>query len=127
MNAFQLALLQTDTEKRSSYYRLPVLFLAAMEFAVVMRLSRFSDPQQVLRFLLTPFHHSFDPALAYLALGALPLLSIAYALLGKDHKGYVTCTSSIPTGNVVDMRLLGGAALFGIGWGIVGICRASFI
>jgi uncharacterized protein len=105
-------------------YRLPILFFSALDFALVIRIANFSNPSKVLRFLLTPLHTSFDPSLAYLALGALPIMAAANALLGYQHRGYITGTTTVPTSKDVTPRLVGGAALFGVGWGLGGICRA---
>jgi hypothetical protein len=92
-----------------------VAFCSAIAFALSLRLSNLSDPRRVLAFLLMPAHAAFDPSLAYLAVGAIPLASALYRFGGVrvQRKGGV------------DARLLTGAALFGIGWGIAGICRES--
>jgi uncharacterized protein len=95
--------------------RQAVAFCSAFAFALSLRLSNLSDPRRVLAFLLTPAHTAFDPSLVYLAVSAIPLRSVLYRV-GKvrvERKGKVNA------------RLLAGAALFGIGWGIEGICRKS--
>ncbi|KAI0320744.1 hypothetical protein OF83DRAFT_509271 [Amylostereum chailletii] len=99
-------------QEASAVPRLPVQFFTAASFAFSLRVSKLVDPQRVLSFLLLPFHSAFDPSLVYLALGALPLLSILY------HKGAQKICSS----QGVDGRLVLGAALFGVGWGMEGIC-----
>jgi uncharacterized membrane protein YedE/YeeE len=81
-----------------------------------LRLSNLTNARRVLGFLLTPAHSAFDPSLAYLAVGAVPLTSLLY------HIG--TVHVQLKKGKV-DGRLLVGAALFGVGWGIEGICRKS--
>jgi uncharacterized membrane protein YedE/YeeE len=95
--------------------RQAVAFCSAFAFALSLRLSNLSDPRRVLAFLLTPAHTAFDPSLVYLAVGALPLASVLYRVgsVRLERKGKV------------DGRLFAGAALFGIGWGIAGICRKS--
>jgi len=92
--------------------RQAVAFCTAFAFALSLRLSNLSDPRRVLAFLLTPAHTAFDPSLVYLAVGALPLASVLYRVgsVRLERKGKV------------DGRLFAGAALFGIGWGIAGIC-----
>jgi uncharacterized membrane protein YedE/YeeE len=61
-------------------------------------------------------HPAFDPALLYLAGGALPLLAILYRF----------GTVKIQSSGVVDAKLIFGAAVFGIGWGMQGICSTQF-
>jgi len=95
--------------------RQAVAFCSAFAFAMSLRLSNLSDPRRVLAFLLTPAHTAFDPSLVYLAVGAIPLASVLYRF------GRVRVQSK----GKVDARLLTGAALFGVGWGIEGICRKS--
>lgn len=95
------------------YARQAVAFCSAFGFAFALRLSNLSDPRRVLAFLLTPAHTAFDSSLAYLAVGAIPFTTLLYRF------GAVR----VPKKGKVDGRLLAGAALFGIGWGIEGICR----
>jgi uncharacterized protein len=98
-----------------AYARQAVAFCTAFAFAFALRLSNLSDQRRVLAFLLTPAHRAFDSSLVYLAIGAVPLSSVLY------HVG----KARIPNKGRVDPWLLAGAALFGIGWGIEGICRES--
>lgn len=92
-----------------------VAFCSAFAFSLGLRLSNLTDARRVLGFLLTPAHNSFDPSLVYLAIGAVPLASVLYRVgsVRVQRKGKV------------DAQLLAGAAVFGIGWGIEGICRKS--
>ena len=90
-------------------------FCSAFAFALGLRLSNLTDPRRVLAFLVTPAHIAFDPSLVYLAIGAIPLATVLYRV------GSVR----VPRKGKVDARLLAGAAVFGVGWGIEGICRRS--
>lgn len=92
-----------------------VAFCSAFAFSLGLRLSNLTDARRVLGFLLTPAHSAFDPSLVYLAIGAVPLASVLYRVgsVRVQRKGKV------------DAQLLAGAAVFGIGWGIEGICRKS--
>jgi hypothetical protein len=92
-----------------------VTFCSAFAFSLGLRLSNLTDARRVLGFLLTPVHSAFDSSLVYLAIGAVPLVSILYRVgsVRVQRKGRV------------DAQLLAGAAVFGIGWGVEGICRKS--
>jgi hypothetical protein len=94
-----------------------VAFCTAFAFSLGLRLSNVTDARRVLGFQLTPAHSAFDPSLVYLAIGAVPLASVLYRV------GSVRVQSK----GKVDAQLLAGAAAFGIGWGIEGICRKSLI
>ncbi|KAH9173591.1 hypothetical protein EDB89DRAFT_1958676 [Lactarius sanguifluus] len=89
-----------------------VISAARFGFAFALRLSNLSDSRRVLAFLLTPAHTAFDSSLVYLAVGAIPLTTLLYRI----------GTVRVPKKGKVDARLLTGAALFGVGWGIEGIC-----
>lgn len=95
--------------------RQAVAFCSSFAFALALRLSNLSDPRRVIAFLLTPAHAAFDPSLVYLGIGAIPLASVLYRVgsVRMQRRGEV------------DARLLVGAAMFGVGWGIEGICRKS--
>jgi hypothetical protein len=98
-----------------AWARQVVAFFSSFAFALALRLSNLSDERRVLAFLLTPAHNTFDSSLVYLAIGAVPLSSLLYRV-GKVR---------VPNEGTIDARLLAGAALFGVGWGIEGICRES--
>ncbi|KAG6832326.1 hypothetical protein H0H87_001967 [Tephrocybe sp. NHM501043] len=83
--------------------RLLVFLTTGFQFALALRFSNLSEPTRVLSFLGLPLSPSFDPSLAFLAAGALPTSVILYRYF-------------------FDKKLIVGAALFGIGWGLAGIC-----
>ncbi|KAK0483785.1 hypothetical protein IW261DRAFT_981105 [Armillaria novae-zelandiae] len=97
-------------------------FNNGFNFALALSLSNLIDPIKVLTFLLLPIHSAFDPSLAFLAMGALPTSIILYAFFRGKQMPILGGSWAIPTGGKVDMKLLTGAALFGVGWGISGVC-----
>ncbi|KIL69912.1 hypothetical protein M378DRAFT_68569 [Amanita muscaria Koide BX008] len=98
-------------------------FLAAsVEFALALRLSGLTDPVRVVSFLLLPFHRAFDVSLAFLALGVLPLSILLYKYTRGSEKPRLGGEWAIPKGGEIDANLLVGAAIFGVGWGLAGIC-----
>lgn len=77
----------------------------------------------MLSFLVLPIHQSFDPSLAFLAAGALPLSMFLYHLCRGPEKPRLGGAWAVPKGGQIDSKLIIGAALFGVGWGMAGICR----
>ncbi|KAK0210895.1 hypothetical protein DFS33DRAFT_1296217 [Desarmillaria ectypa] len=97
-------------------------FNNGFNFALALSLSNLIDPIKVLTFLLLPIHSAFDPSLAFLAMGALPTSIILYNFFCGMRRPILGGSWAIPTGGEIDTKLLTGAALFGVGWGISGIC-----
>lgn len=122
--------------------RLAAAFTSAVDFALALRLSNLVDVQKVLSFLVLPASlqplldaplravglvdgpatRPFDPSLAFLAAGALPLGMVLYRYLRGPEVPHLGGPWNIPRGGVVNARLLVGAAIFGVGWGMLGIC-----
>lgn len=109
-------------ETRTSL-RILTSLITGFQFAVALRLSNLTDPNRVISFLLLPIDSSFDPSLAFLAVGALPLAMLLYRFGRGDEKPRLGGKWAIPTTKQIDMKLVLGAAIFGIGWGLGGICR----
>jgi uncharacterized protein len=89
-------------------------------FAVGLVLAGMTQPAKVIAFL--DFFGHWDPSLAFVMGGAIAVYMPLYrlALLRQVPLG---CEKySFSTMETIDSRLLGGAALFGIGWGLAGYC-----
>ena len=100
--------------------RLMSLFCGLL-FGLGLALSGMVDPERVLGFL--DVAGAWDPSLAFVMGGALLVFMPGYFLLVRPRRqsllGEPMAAVPAPT---LDARLLGGAALFGIGWGMAGIC-----
>ncbi|RYZ10052.1 MAG: YeeE/YedE family protein [Myxococcales bacterium] len=84
-------------------------------FAVGLALSGMTDPGKVLGFL--DVAGIWDPSLAFVMAGAVSVHFVWLRWLASPRGG-----ASHPPSSVVDARLLAGAALFGVGWGLAGYC-----
>ncbi|APJ16193.1 MULTISPECIES: YeeE/YedE family protein [Aeromonas] len=95
--------------------------LAGLLFGLGLAISGMIDPARVIGFLDLAGH--WDPSLAFVMGGALLAFMPGYLLLVKPLKRSLLGEpmASVPAPKL-DRRLIGGSALFGIGWGLAGIC-----
>ncbi|KAF8798186.1 DUF395-domain-containing protein [Phlegmacium glaucopus] len=103
-----------------SNLRILARLFTSFQFALALHLSNLNDARRVLSFLL-PFHRAFDPSLALVAAGALPTGILLYHFVRGSGHARLGGTTLVKPGKI-DGRLLIGSAVFGIGWGMAGIC-----
>ena len=97
-----------------------VAFVAGLTFAIGLGVSGMTQPSKVIAFL--DVAGPWDPSLAFVMLGAIGVhLFFARAVQSGAAPRFAP-TFSPPLTTGIDRRLLLGAALFGIGWGIAGFC-----
>lgn len=112
--------------------KLPYLATAALSGALFgsgLYVSQMVDPLKVLRFLdFTAIPTGgWDPSLAFVMGAALIVMFVAVRI-GKGRQAPLFDTNfHEPEYRRVDRRLIGGAVLFGIGWGMAGICPGPAI
>lgn len=94
--------------------------LAGLLFGAGLALSGMIDPAKVLGFL--DVAGDWDPSLAFVMGGALAVTLLGYRLVLRRPHPLFDAAFHLPTRRDIDARLLGGAALFGIGWGLAGYC-----
>lgn len=106
--------------------RLPLASLATGTiFGAGLALSDMINPARVLAFL--DVAGRWDPALAFVMGGAIIPMVIAYAFLKRMRAPLLDKSFFMPENRVLDRRLIIGAALFGVGWGLVGFCPGPAI
>jgi uncharacterized membrane protein YedE/YeeE len=93
-------------------------FACGSLFAVGLAISGMTQPGKVLGFL--DVFGSWDPSLAFVMAGALSVLFAARAITPRQPLLAPTFAAHPP--DRIDLRLVGGAAIFGIGWGLSGFC-----
>ncbi|MPW36473.1 YeeE/YedE family protein [Vibrio sp. B1Z05] len=103
-----------------------VSLIAGVLFGLGMAVSGMVDPVKVIGFL--DVAGNWDPSLAFVMGGALSVFLPVYLLvIKKREKSVLGLSFSLATNNAIDKRLLTGASIFGIGWGLVGICPGPVI
>jgi len=99
---------------------LPLGLLLGLLFGVGLGLSGMTDPAVVLGFL--DLLGAWNPALAFVMGGALVVTFVLFRLARQRSQPLAATRFHWPTSTAVDPRLVGGAALFGLGWGLAGYC-----
>lgn len=89
-------------------------------FGLGLCLSGMTDPAKVLGFL--DLAGRWDPSLALVMAAALAVAAPAFVVARRRRRTFAGDSISLPANSPVDTRLIGGAALFGVGWDLVG-CR----
>lgn len=97
-------------------------------FGLGLVISQMISPTKVLGFLdvFGIPGGTWDPSLIVVMAAGLAVTGIGFALI-RPHPPILGTTSRWPTASIIDRPLLSGAALFGIGWGLVGLCPGPAI
>ena len=89
-------------------------------FGAGLAVSTMTDRSVVLGFL--DIRGAWDPTLAFVMGGALAVAAPAFRLTLRRTSPALGGEFRVPKGDSIDRRLLAGAAIFGIGWGLAGFC-----
>jgi len=101
-----------------------MLILAALAsgfiFGLGLLISGMTQPSKVLGFL--DIFGAWDPSLAVVMAAALAVSGVGYWLAQQRPQPVLAPKFNIPTNTIIDTPLVAGSALFGVGWGLVGLC-----
>lgn len=89
-------------------------------FGVGLVISGMSDPAKVLNFL--DLAGTFDPSFAFVMGGAVLVAFVGFRLVLRRPAPVRAERFHLPTRRDIDVRLITGPILFGIGWGLGGFC-----
>ncbi len=81
-----------------------------------------SNPGKVIGFL--DLFGQWDPSLAFVMIGAILVAFIPFQKAIRKPKTIFNEKIELPNNNKIDKKLITGAFIFGVGWGIAGICPA---
>jgi uncharacterized membrane protein YedE/YeeE len=95
-------------------------FLSGLIFGIGLLVSGMAEPAKVLGFL--DVAGAWDPSLALVMGGAVMAGLAAFRLARRRSTSYLGLPLALPPARKVDERLVGGSLVFGIGWGLVGLC-----
>lgn len=104
---------------------LTVAFASGIVFAFGLIISGMINPAKILNFL--DIYGTWDATLLFVMLGSLLVTIPAYKLLSEIPAPLFEKQFHIPENQIIDLRLVGGSALFGVGWGLGGLCPGPSI
>ncbi len=99
--------------------------VAGLVFGIGLTVSQMVNPAKVLAFL--DVTGNWDPSLAFVMGGALLVTFVGYRLAWRRPKPLLGERFALPTARQIDLPLIAGAVLFGVGWGLVGLCPGPAI
>ena len=100
--------------------QLVLAFLAGIVFALGLAIAGMTQPSKVVGFL--DVTGAWDPSLAFVMLGAIPVYAGATKLASSRLSPFAGGSFRLPTRRDIEPSVLLGAGIFGVGWGLAGYC-----
>ena len=99
-------------------------FAIGLIFGLGLVISGMSDPAKVLNFLDLAGISSgtFDPSLAFVMAGAIAVTFVGFKWVLRQRRPLLGEKFHLPTRQELDLRIVSGSAIFGVGWGLAGLC-----
>ena len=102
-----------------------IALVSGILFGLGLLLAGMGDPAKILAFL--DVTGNWDPSLLVTMAVAMVISGIAFQLVKKRKTSVLNCPLQIPTSKIIDKKLVIGSVLFGLGWGLGGICPGPAI
>lgn len=95
-------------------------FFIGLLFGLGLLVAGMANPAKVLAFL--DISGLWDPSLMLVMVGGIGVTSIAMLVADRRDTSFLGLPMQLPSNRTLDRRLLVGSAIFGVGWGLAGIC-----
>lgn len=100
-----------------------LIFVSGLLFGTGVVYAGMANPAKVLNFF--DIFGAWDPSLAFVMMGALAVTIPGFWLVFRRPHPLFAEKFSLPTAKQIDLKLVGGSAVFGLGWGIAGFCPGA--
>lgn len=100
--------------------KLIIVYIAGLIFGLGISISGMANPAKVINFF--DIAGTWDPSLLLVMGGAVVATFIGYKIVLRRSAPFLSEAFHLPNRRDIDGFLIGGSALFGIGWGIAGFC-----
>ena len=97
-----------------------IAFAVGLIFGIGLLISGMTQPEKIFGFL--DFFGRWDPSLAFVMGSALAVTFATFRVILRQPHPLFALEFNVPGARRIDSRLIGGSALFGIGWGLAGFC-----
>ena len=94
-------------------------------FGIGLAFGGMLDPSKVVGFL--NIFGAWDPSLAFVMMGGIMVNAAGYLILIRGKKPIFTEKFHLPDNIFIDRRLIVGSAIFGVGWGLAGLCPGPVV
>lgn len=105
--------------------RIGAALLSGLVFGAGLAIAQMTDPRKVLNFL--DLAGTWDASLLFVLGGAVAVAFAGYRVVLRQAKPLLDDRFHLPQSTSVDVALIGGAVLFGLGWGLAGYCPGPVI
>ena len=102
-----------------------ISLLVGIIFGVGLIIAEMTNPSKIIGFLT--FGQNWDPSLLFVMASAVFISSFTFNFIKQNNKTLLNLDFEIPKRTDINLPLIAGAALFGTGWGMVGLCPAPAI
>ena len=98
-------------------------FIIGIIFGMGILISGMANPAKVLNFF--DVAGTWDPSLMFVMGGAVITTFIGYRLVLARARPILARSFQVPTASQIDLKLIAGSAIFGVGWGLAGFCPGA--
>ena len=105
--------------------RIIAAYFIGLIFGLGIMISGMANPAKVINFF--DAFGTWDPSLIFVMGGAVVTTFIGYRLVLGRKEPLFEARFKLPTSTNIDLKLVAGSAIFGVGWGIAGFCPGGAI